>query len=134
MASIRSRLCLSVGSTALAAAVLLTGAAAADTLDAVTTPGSGTLTMCRNWLVYNSCTSYNKVTLPEQVVVGDRLKLTYGSNPKDYTFHVARIRRQGSDCTIYSDASGAGEDGERLEIPRCGAATTLPTQTSRSKP
>ena len=69
--------------------------AAADTVEAVTTQGSGKLTICRNWLVYSSRTTYGKVALPERVAVGDTISLTFGSNPKDYTFPVRSIRHQG---------------------------------------
>lgn len=93
-------------------------ASAADPLDAVTTPGSGALTMCRNWVVYNSCDTH-KVPVPQQVTVGDKIKFTYGSNPKDYIFHVVHIRQQGDSCTILSDVSAGREDGEKLEITPC---------------
>ena len=94
---------------------------AADTVEAVTTPGSGALTICRNWLVYDSCTTYSKVALPERVAVGDKLNLTYGSNPKDYTFPVLSIRHQGTSCTISNDASGVSAGGEKIEVTECTA-------------
>ena len=103
-------------------ALALAGAAAAqESGAAVTTSGSGVLTICRDWLVYNSCTTYN-VAVPKRVGVGDSILLTYGSNPKDYNFRVLRIRRDGECCTIYSDHSANGDDGERLEVARCRAA------------
>ena len=117
----------------LALTVLLTGfpgvAVAADGVEAVTTPGSGELTTCRNWIVYNSCDAH-KVILPEQVAVGDDIKLTYGSNPKVYHFHVVQIRQQGAGCTILSDASGGSEDGEKLAVPQC-QATPKPASQGR---
>ena len=103
--------------------------AAADPVNAVTTPGSGSLTVCRSWVVYNSCDEH-KVTLPSQVSIGDDIKLTYGSNAKTYTFHVVQIRREGSVCTILSDASGGREDGERLDIGACQPAAR-PTSDAR---
>ena len=110
----------------LATAVLLltvvrTPAAATATLDAVTTPGSGTLTMCRNWLVYRSCSTYHRIAVPQHVAVGDQLELDYGSNQKHHTFHVVRIRRDGASCTILSESSGDGEDGEKIEVSECRA-------------
>jgi hypothetical protein len=109
--------------TAIAGFFLIIGAApavaAADAVEAVTTQGSGALTICRSWLVYNSCTTYSKVALPERVAVGDKLSLTYGSNPKDYTFPVLSIRHQGASCTILSDASGAAPSGEKIEVAPC---------------
>jgi hypothetical protein len=105
------------------------GPAIADPVDAVTTAGSGSLTVCRSWVVYNSCDAH-KVTLPDQVSVGDEIKLTYGSNRKSYTFHVVQIRREGTACTILSDASGGREDGERLDIASCQPAAR-PTSDAR---
>jgi hypothetical protein len=95
--------------------------AATAALDAVTTPGSGTLTMCRDWLVYKSCATYHRIAVPEHVAIGDQLELDYGSNQKHYIFHVVRIRHNGASCTILSDASGDGEDGEKIEISECRA-------------
>lgn len=114
--------------TTIAGLILIIGAiigaapaaAAGDTVEAVTTRGSGTLTICRSWLVYNSCTTHSKVALPERVAVGDKLSLSYGSNPKDYTFPVLRIRHQGTSCTLLSDASdAAAASGEKIEIAQC---------------
>jgi hypothetical protein len=107
-----------------AAFLMIIGAApsvteAADTVEAVTTQGSGTLTICRNWLVYSSCTTYGKVALPERVAVGDRISLTFGSNPKDYTFPVRSIRHQGTSCTILSEGGGATVGGEKIEVAQC---------------
>jgi hypothetical protein len=111
--------------TAVVAALLI-GAApgptrAADSVAAVTTPRTGKLTICRNWLVYHSCTTYGRVALPERVAVGDKLSLTFGSNPKDYTFPVLLIRREGASCTILSDATEAASGGEKIEVARCEA-------------
>jgi hypothetical protein len=109
---------------AMAAVLLIIGVApsvsdAADTVEAVTTQGFGTLTMCRNWLVYSSCTTYGKVVLPERVAVGDQISLTFGSNPKDYTFPVRSIRHQGTNCTILSEAGATAVGGEKIEVAQC---------------
>jgi hypothetical protein len=123
----RPRSILSAGIAAgLATAVLLLTvaripAAATATLDAVTTPGSGTLTMCRDWLVYKSCATYHRIAVPQHVTIGDQLELDYGSNQKHHIFHVVRIRRDGASCTILSEASGDGEDGEKIEVSECRA-------------
>ena len=103
---------------------LLAASAAAQALpvagsQAVTTPGSGELTMCRDWLVYKSCNTYHKVELPGRVAVGDDLALTFGSNNKDYTFHVTGIVREGESCKLLSPASGAKGEGERIEVTNC---------------
>src|SRR5579863_812531 len=80
-----------------------TMAGAADDIAAVTTPGSGALTICRDWIVHESCSTYHKVEVPDRIAVGDRIELTYGSNPKDYVFHVSGIRRDANSCTILSE-------------------------------
>ena len=115
----------------LAAILLVIGMApnsagsASESIDAVTTPGAGKLTMCRNWLVYSSCTTYRKVVLPERVAVGDQITLSYGSNPKTYVFHVVRLRQQGNRCTLLSEASGPNDEGEKIEVAQC-ARTAKP--------
>ncbi len=107
----------------VAVAAALNPAAADDSVAAVTTPGKGVLTMCRSWIVHRSCKPYDKVVLPRRVAVGDRIKLTFGSNPKDYTFHVMQIRVAGDGCTILSHAGDSGEDGERLDVSPCQPTT-----------
>ena len=107
---------------ALLAGVLLASAAApigAIAAEAVTTPGNGVLTMCRNWVVFRSCKPYYGVAIPQRIAVGDKLKLTFGSNPKDYIFHVEHIRPKDGGCRILSTASDGAEDGERLDIAPC---------------
>lgn len=106
------------------AMLLLTaaGATAADPIEAVTTPGSGTLTMCRDWLVHEACDSYHKIAVPARVAVGDKIEITYGSNPKDYTFHVTGFHRHGDGCTILSSHSAPDESGEKLEVADCRPA------------
>jgi hypothetical protein len=115
--------------TALLRLAVSSGAAfAADGVVAVTTPGTGELTMCRSMVVYNSCDAH-KVILPARIAVGDRLKLTYGSNPKDYNFHVVQIQKQGANCTIFNNASG-DENGEKIEVAAC-QPTTKPAAESQ---
>ena len=97
--------------------------AAADTVGAVTTPGRGELTVCRNWVVYRACKPYDRVKLPWRVAVGDKLTLSFGSNPKDYVFHVVEIRPKGAGCLLLSDASAGEEDRERLAITQCEPAS-----------
>ncbi len=116
---------LCVAAATLAAASLPQAgdaAAVANTAEAITTPGSGTLTMCLDWFLYNSCNTYHHVALPERIAVGDKITVTFGSNPKDYDFHVVAIHHHGERCTILSDHSGAGDKGERIEVARCHPA------------
>ena len=104
------------------ALVLLTAAAtAAGPIEAVTTPGSGTLTMCRDWLVHEACDTYHRIAVPAQVAVGDKIEITYGSNPKDYTFHVTGFHQHGDGCTILSSHSTPDESGEKIEVADCRA-------------
>jgi hypothetical protein len=111
---------------ALMVAVPLAGAAplalSAATVDAVMTPGSGTLTKCRSWVAYRSCATYHKIAVPEQIAIGDEISLTYGSNTKTYVFHVVRIRQKGNSCAIWSERSGPSGEDEKLEIGQCRSA------------
>jgi hypothetical protein len=93
--------------------------AAAGPLNTVTTPGFGDLTICRSWIVSQSCITYHKIALPDRIAVGDGVPVTFGSNPKDYTFRVSRIARDGDRCKILSEASGADAEGERIEVKQC---------------
>jgi hypothetical protein len=108
-----------------AAAALLPGASAAvaaKPVTAVTTPGSGNLTICRDWLVYNTCDTYHHVALPRRVAAGDKFQVTFGSNPKMVEFHVIGIRRHGKSCTLLSPHTGAHESGEKIVVGACGRA------------
>jgi len=98
----------------------LGGGAAA--LTEVATPSKGVLTICRSWVVYRSCKSYDKIALPPQIAVGDRITLNFGSNTKAYVFVVTEIRPKGAGCLVLSDQSEGSEDGERLEVPSCSPA------------
>jgi len=99
--------------------MLAATAQAADGAGAIATDGSGTLTMCRSWLLFHSCQDYNNIVLPTQIAVGDKLPLNFGSNPKDYEFPVARIVRDGVSCTVLSDAAGPSEHANKIEIASC---------------
>jgi hypothetical protein len=98
-------------------------AALAEPLTAVTVVGKGVLTKCRNWIVFRTCKPYDKIDLPRQVAVGDKLDLTFGSNPKDYLFQIVEIRQKGEGCLLLSKISNGHEDRERIEVPRCEPAT-----------
>jgi hypothetical protein len=95
-----------------------TTASAQNNVDVITTSGSGKLITCRSWIVYNACTTH-KVILPERISVDDHLELSFGSNPKNYTFHITRIRLDGEGCRALSSSSGGDEDGEKLDISHC---------------
>ena len=107
---------IGVGLTCLA---MQEPASAADLGDAVMIEGSGVLTTCRSWILFTSCTTH-KVRLPERVAAGDRVNLSYGSNPKNYTFEIALIRLGGDACTLMSESSRSNGEGEKIEVARCG--------------
>jgi hypothetical protein len=100
-------------------AIFLSLAALAEPLTAVTVSDKGVLTICRNWIVFHTCKPYDKIELPPRIAVGDKLDLTFGSNPKDYLFQVVEIRQKGEGCLLLSKISKGHEDRERIEIPRC---------------
>jgi hypothetical protein len=100
-------------------AILTSPAALAEPLAAITVSDKGVLTICRNWIVFHTCKPYDKIELPPRIAVGDKLDLTFGSNPKDYLFQVVEIRHKGEGCVLLSKISKGHEDRERIEIPRC---------------
>ena len=110
----------------LAAALLAAGAASGETVKSVGTGGLGTLTMCRNWMVYSDCRTYNHVAVPPRIAVGDSIGLDFGSNPKEYQFPVARIVRKGNRCTIYSETTGEPERLNRIVVEPCLDRTIVP--------
>jgi hypothetical protein len=89
---------------------------------AVTVTGKGVLTICRNWILFRSCKPYDRIDLPSRIAVGDKLVVTFGSNPKDYVFHVVEIRQKGEGCLLLTEESKGHEDRERIEVPRCEPA------------
>jgi hypothetical protein len=67
----------------------------------------GTIRVCRNWnLMGEQCRKYNHVKLPYAISVGDVFRVTYGSNPKGYEFHVGRIKTNDGACSLYPFAGG----------------------------
>jgi hypothetical protein len=103
---------------------LLTGAglAHADEMKAITTPGQGDLTMCpTTFVMMRSCNLYHHIKVPPQIALGDRVKLRFGSNPKIYSFPVARIARDGANCTVFSQTNET-ENVEKIQIASCGEA------------
>jgi hypothetical protein len=109
-----------IGLTAVLSSVT-SASAQNDAADTITTSGFGRLTTCRSWIVYNACTTH-KVILPKRIAVGDRVELSFGSNPKNYTFQIAHIRLDGEGCRALSSSSGRDEDGEKLDISDCQPA------------
>jgi len=101
------------------------GRAAAGDVEAVAPGTSGVLTKCRGWLVATSCRTYQHISLPPRIAVGDTLTLRFGSNPKDYAFPVARIDLKGQHCAIFSEAEGNRHRIDRIDkinVARCHRA------------
>jgi hypothetical protein len=114
--------CLALGVAIVAMLAVVSGSArAAEAITAIETPGSGTLTICRDWLVYDSCSAYHNVVLPRRLTIGDEVKLTFGSNLKEVFFPVVAIRRDGSHCTVLSNAA-ADKGGNKIDIDGCTSA------------
>ena len=103
-------------------AVAATSLDAAEGVQAVETPGSGTFTMCRNRLIYRACSSYHHIAIPRRLAVGDTVPLEYGSNPKEYAFPVARILPTGGGCMVLSQPTGSTENVEKIEVAHCRVA------------
>jgi len=104
---------------AAAAATILaaTTPATADEVRAVSTGGEGDLTMCP----YTGCNLYHHIKLPPQIVIGDKVRLRFGSNTKHYNFPIARIVRNADTCTVFSQSTKT-ENVEKIEVASCGPA------------
>jgi hypothetical protein len=101
------------------------GPAAADQPDAVkaVTPGGpGVLTKCRGWLVTTSCRTYQHISLPSRIAVGDTITISFGSHPKEFGFSVARIDLKGQDCAIFSKAEGDRHRMDKINVAPCSRA------------
>lgn len=88
-------------SVAVAAAVVAMPAFAAGA-KAVETDGLGVLTICRSWMLFTSCNSYNHIAIPARLAVGDTIDLIFGSNTKKIRYPIAVIAQSGDSCTIYN--------------------------------
>jgi hypothetical protein len=95
------------------------GVAAADAIEAVHPRGSGVLTKCRDWLVASSCRTYHHISLPSRITVGDTITVSFGSDPKEYGFFVARIALEGDRCTIFGEATGDRQRMDKIDIAPC---------------
>jgi hypothetical protein len=107
------------------------GGARAQGTAAVETDGFGTLTKCRSWLVLHTCHTYDRVTVPERIDLGDRIVLRFGSNRKQYRFPVERIARGRESCTLYSEKDETQRGIDRIEISPCRSAVTGPASPAK---
>ncbi|MBO0737903.1 MAG: hypothetical protein J2P48_15240 [Alphaproteobacteria bacterium] len=99
------------------------GRAAAADVEAVAPGGPGVLTICRDWLLTHSCKTYQHIDLPPRIAVGDTVTLTFGSNPKEYEFPVARIVLKDRHCTLFSQAAGNPHAMDKINLARCRRAS-----------
>ena len=95
------------------------GQAAAGDVEAVIPGASGVLTKCRGWLVTTSCNTYQHITLPPRIAVGDTIALRFGSSPKDYAFPVARIDLKRHHCAIFSEAERNRHRMDKINVAPC---------------
>ena len=96
-----------------------------DSVEAVEPGGPGELTKCRNWLVASSCKTYQHITLPPRIAVGDTITVTFGSSPKEYVFPVARIAHKGRHCAIFSEAEGDRHQIDKINVAPCYRANKV---------
>jgi hypothetical protein len=95
------------------------GVAAADAIEAVHSHGSGVLTKCRDWLVASSCRTYHHISVPSRIAVGDTITVSFGSDPKEYGFFVARIALEGDRCTIFAETTENRHGMDKINITPC---------------
>lgn len=95
-------ICRSVATAVTVAVALAVPLAFAAAPNAVETGGLGRLTICRSWLLFTSCQSYNHITIPERIAVGDTIELIFGSNTKKIRYPIAAIAKNGGSCTLYN--------------------------------
>ena len=103
----------------IAAASFSGSPAGADSVTAVKPGGPGVLTKCRDWLVANSCKSYKHIALPSRIQVGDQIRISFGSSPKDFVFTVARIALKQRHCAIFSEATGDRHEMDKINVAPC---------------
>jgi hypothetical protein len=94
----------------------------AENVAAVAPGGPGVLTKCRDWLMVSTCKSYEHVALPDVIRVGDELKVSFGSNPKEFVFPVARIALKGHHCAIFSKVEGDRHKIDKINVAPCRRA------------
>ena len=92
---------------------------AAEEVKAIETGGTGELTMCP--VGGFSCNLYHHIDLPPRIAIGDKVPVSFGSNPKQYSFPVAKIIvRDGDGCAVFSQLATT-ENVEKIDIPSCHA-------------
>lgn len=106
-----------------AASVVVAVPALAAGAKVVETDGLGRLTICRSWLFFTSCQSYNHIAIPTRVTVGDTIELIFGSNTKKIRYPIASIAQSGKSCTIYNTTPPDPDKKVDRIVAPCRAAT-----------
>ncbi|CAO3459711.1 hypothetical protein GAY33_26355 [Azospirillum brasilense] len=101
--------------TALASAPAQASPAPAmgQSVSLVTTSGSATFKLCRNWVFTHTCREYGNVPVPARIAAGDSFEITFGSNPKTMWFRVKAVLLQDGRCLLipkHEDMPAKGED------------------------
>jgi hypothetical protein len=105
---------------AVSIVMLIAGAAyAADGVAVIETVEFGDLTMCHSDVFTQSCDLFHHVALPKRLAIGDRVRLSFDVDNKQFSFPVARIIKNGIVCTVLSEASGDPEKIDRIKVPSC---------------
>jgi hypothetical protein len=116
-------ICRSMAAALLvAAAALVAVPALAAEAKAVETDGLGVLTICRSWMLFTSCNSYNHIAIPARLAVGDTIDLIFGSNTKKIRYPIAAIAQSGNSCTIYNAVPHGAKRVDNIVTP-CRPAT-----------
>jgi hypothetical protein len=93
-----------------------------DDVKAAIPGGPGVLTKCRGWLMTTSCRTYHHISLPSRIAVGDTITITFGNDPKEFGFFVARIDLTGQHCAIFSKADGDRHRMDKINVAPCSRA------------
>ncbi|OYD80364.1 MULTISPECIES: hypothetical protein [Azospirillum] len=132
MTGMRMAVALWTAALAVALTTALAGAPAqaspvpamGESVSLVTTSGSATFKLCRNWVFTHTCREYGNVAVPARIAAGDSFEITFGSNPKTMWFRVKAVLLQDGRCLLipkHEDmpAKGEGEPVDMLILDPC---------------
>jgi hypothetical protein len=109
---------LPVTCRAASVVLLLAGAADADGVTAIETPGLGTATVCVDW-PFHSCRVFDQVPLPKRMAVGDTVLLQFDDGPARMQFPVVRIIKNGIRCTVLTQPDGDSDKVSNITVRSC---------------
>lgn len=132
MTVMRIVVALRMAALTVALAIALAGApgqaspvpAVGQSVSLVTTSGSATFKLCRNWVFTHTCREYGNVSVPARIAAGDSFEITFGSNPKTMWFRVKAVLLQDGRCLLipkHEDmpAKGGDEPVDMLIVDPC---------------